>query len=65
LGIAEYWIIDRFRRQATLWRRAGDAYAATTIDENDGVLSSPLLPGLELPLAELLAEADRLKDAEE
>jgi len=53
-GVKEYWVIDRFERQLTVFRgdeviavRDGDTYAP------------PLLPGFELPLRTLLELADR------
>jgi Uma2 family endonuclease len=55
LGVREYWIIDRFRRTLTVCRP----------DKPDAVVPeqetyrTPLLPGFELPLANVLAEADR------
>lgn len=55
LGIAEYWVVDRFDRSLTACHvdgrqevvREGNAYA------------TPLLPGFELPLDRLLSAADR------
>ena len=58
LGIREYWIIDRFRRVMTVYRP--DA-KEIEIGE-DGVYRTDLLPGFELPLARLLAIADRWPD---
>ena len=56
-GVLEYWVIDRFRRQMTVFRhdgsRAGVAESET--------FRTPLLPGFELPLSRLLAEADLLE----
>jgi Uma2 family endonuclease len=51
-GVKEYWVIDRFRRQLTVFRgrqtstfKAGDVY------------TTDLLPGFELPVAKLFAIA--------
>ena len=54
LGIREYWIIDRFRRSMTVIRQ-GDVQVLAEAD----TYKCDLLPGLELPLARLLAIADR------
>ncbi|MBC8871055.1 MAG: Uma2 family endonuclease [Planctomycetes bacterium] len=59
IGIREYWIIDRFRRQMTVVRWDEDDCQEMTMSETD-VYTTPLLPGFELPLASLLAEADML-----
>lgn len=58
LGVAEYWIIDRFRRTMTVHRRPG-AEPAEQVLSADAVFRTPLLPGFELPLGRLLAVADR------
>jgi Uma2 family endonuclease len=55
LGVPEYWLIDRFRRTMTVWRSDG----SEEVVPHDGVYRTPLLPGFELPLARLLAAADR------
>jgi Uma2 family endonuclease len=54
-GIAEYWVIDRFRRILTVYRKGK---AELVITENK-TYSTPLLPGFVLPLARLLEIADR------
>jgi Uma2 family endonuclease len=63
-GIAEYWIIDRFRRAMTVYRRLSDQQPETVVQEGQ-VYATPLLPGFELPLAKLFAEADRLAQAQQ
>ena len=57
-GIDEYWIIDRFRRQMTVYRWRGKRWAKQAYQE-DETYSTPLLPGFELPLAKLLAASDK------
>lgn len=59
LRIKEYWIIDRFRRTMTVFRQQGKKVQATLVPEQE-VYRTPLLPGFELPLAQILAVADRL-----
>jgi Uma2 family endonuclease len=58
LGIAEYWLVDRFRRTMTVYRNAPRAPAEQVVAENE-VYRTDLLPGFELPLARLFAVADR------
>jgi Uma2 family endonuclease len=58
IGLAEYWIIDRFRRRMTVVRLAGDEVSEIVLDE-DQVYTTPRLPGFQLPLQPLLAKADR------
>ena len=58
IDIAEYWIIDRFRRTMTVFLNQPDGPREQLVRENE-VYRTPLLPGFELPLARLLAVADR------
>lgn len=58
LGVQEYWILDRFERQLTLVRFDAQAESQIVLTESD-TLTTPLLPGFELPLSRWLAEADR------
>ena len=62
VGLEEYWIIDRFRRRLTVYRRKDDEILASVIEENE-VYTTPLLPGFQLPLARLLAVSDALEQA--
>lgn len=57
LGIAEYWVIDRFRRTMTVFANRPGAPAERVIAEAEAYRPD-LLPGFELPLARLLALAD-------
>jgi Uma2 family endonuclease len=54
-GVAEYWIVDRFRRTLTVIRPAAQDQVVAEAE----TFKTPLLPGFELPLAPLLAVADR------
>ena len=63
VGVQEYWIIDRFRRRMTVVRGGVDPVTEIIITERD-TYTTPLLPGFELPLAQLLAVADALEAAE-
>jgi Uma2 family endonuclease len=65
LGVREYWIIDRFDRTMTVWAApsvAGGEVTATVVAA-DGTYRTPLLPGFELPLARILAAADRWSES--
>jgi len=62
-GLKEYWIIDRFRRRMTVYRRERDEVVEVTVRENE-LYSTPLLPGFQLPLAKLLQLSDALEQAE-
>jgi Uma2 family endonuclease len=56
-GVQEYWIIDRFRRIMTVYRKglAGPTYEVVTETQS---YRTDLLPGFALPLSALLAKAD-------
>jgi len=56
LGIAEYWIVDRFRRTMTVHRNRPEV-AEIVVKEGE-VYETPQLPGFVLPLSELLEAAD-------
>ena len=62
-GVLEYWIIDRFRRRMTVVQRSTGTVTEVVITEQE-TYSTPLLPGFELPLAQLLAVADAVEAAE-
>lgn len=57
IGIKEYWIIDRFRRIMTVVIDEVGGSREVIVRENE-IYRTPLLPGFELPLAQLLAAAD-------
>jgi Uma2 family endonuclease len=58
VGVAEYWVIDRFLRVMTVYRRPPSQPEEQVIPP-DGIYRTPLLPGFELPLARILATADQ------
>lgn len=58
VGVQEYWVIDRFRRQMTVF--FGDGTERVVAEED--VYESPLLPGFRLALESLLRIADRWSD---
>mgnify|MGYP002623578571 CR=1 FL=1 len=54
LGVAEYWLVDRFRPGMYVSPRGGET---VFVAENE-TYATELLPGFELPLPELLVLAD-------
>ena len=56
-GVGEYRMFDTDRKAVRVYRRAGDrlALAAEFSATASDILTSPLLPGLEIPLIELFA----------
>lgn len=63
LGISEYWIFDRFRRTMTVFRNEPPGVIEQVHGEND-TYRTDRLPGFELPIARLRAEADRVERAQ-
>jgi len=57
IGVKEYWIIDRFRRTLSVCRGTDKPLIVKEAE----TYTSPLLPGFELKLSELLKVADRWK----
>jgi Uma2 family endonuclease len=55
-GIAEYWIFDRFRRTLTVIRRGRKK--ELVVPEKD-IYQSPLLPGFDVLVGQILLAADR------
>jgi Uma2 family endonuclease len=60
IGVREYWVIDRFERVMTVYFDEAGKPGERHITENE-TYRSTLLPGFELPLARLLAAADKWK----
>ena len=58
LGVAEYWIIDRFRRIMMVYRNEPTGSVVQTVTETQ-TYETNHLPGFSLPLARLLTHADR------
>jgi len=57
-GVQEYWIVDPDIDVVRIYTRAGDRFARPVelSRENGDVFTTPLLPGLELPLARVFRE---------
>ena len=60
LGVREYWVIDRFQRTLTVFRKS-PAEPIEQVFDATAIYRTPLLPGFELKLAEILAVADEWK----
>ena len=58
-GIPEYWILDPVNDTLTVLELAGGQYIErATLGRND-ILTTPAIPGLSVPLAELFDDPDR------
>jgi Uma2 family endonuclease len=57
-GVMEYWVIDPEIEVVKVYRRTGDRYerAAELSIEAGDVLTTPLLPGLDLPLTQIFQD---------
>ncbi len=55
-GVREYWLVDPTRKTVRVFRREGEAFLAPVdlAAAADDVLTSPLFPGLEIRLREIL-----------
>jgi Uma2 family endonuclease len=54
VGVDEYWLVDPDRDVVTIYRRGAEGFNPPIRLEKDGVVTTPLLPGLELHLARAL-----------
>ena len=56
--MVEYWVVDPEIDAVKVFRRTNDRYArvAELLLENDDVLTTPLLPDLELRLAKIFED---------
>jgi Uma2 family endonuclease len=61
VGGVEYWVFDRFERTFTVYRRMRPQQRIFRANE---IYRTPLLPGFELSIAQLLAVADRWAESE-
>jgi Uma2 family endonuclease len=59
-GVREYWIIDRFRRIMTVYRKGPFGPVQQVVADAQNY-ETDLLPGFTLPLARLLSRADQWK----
>jgi Uma2 family endonuclease len=63
IGVDEYWVIDRFQRTLTVFRKQGGRVKKQVITAKQ-TYTTDLLPGFELPLGKLLAVADSWPESE-
>ena len=61
LGVREYWMIDRFRRQMTVYSRVDSKWKRRALAEND-TYRTDIVPSFDLPIGKLLGFADRYAD---
>ncbi|HEV2855462.1 MAG TPA: Uma2 family endonuclease [Thermoanaerobaculia bacterium] len=54
-GVGEFWLVDGFRKRITVFRRVDSIFcrAPELSAEAEDMLATPLVPGLEIPLAEI------------
>jgi Uma2 family endonuclease len=62
-GVKEYWVIDRFRRVLTVYKRQRGKVREQVVTA-EGVYQTALLPGFELPLGRLFTIAANWQTAE-
>ncbi|HSN88166.1 MAG TPA: Uma2 family endonuclease, partial [Thermoanaerobaculia bacterium] len=57
LGVQEYWLADPFRRAMTVYRLDEGCFREEAVlqAEREDILTTPLIPGLEIRLAEIFA----------
>ena len=58
-GVLEYWIFDPMNDTATLLELQDGGYVERAVLGADGVVSTPLLPGLSIPLSEVFNNSRR------
>ena len=54
-GVLEYWMFDPFRKGTDVWERSAGGIRSLSAAAGD-ILTTPLLPGLEIPLAEVFKD---------
>lgn len=54
-GVDEYWIVDPQRESVQVFRRRADRYRLAAEHGTGGRLTTPIFPGLEIPLEEIFA----------
>ena len=60
-GVREYWIVDVESRTVDVWRSRESALDTRRVVSGDGTIQSSVLPGLEVPLAEVFAGVERIR----
>ena len=54
-GVGEYWIVDPIARTVRLLELAGNEFVARAFLDESGEITSPLLPGLSIPVSRIFA----------
>lgn len=54
-GVDEYWVVDPDNDFVDVYRRMADKFGPLIRHSRDEILTTPLLPGLEIPLDEVFA----------
>jgi Uma2 family endonuclease len=57
LGVQEFWLFDRFRKQLTVFHRRGGTDREQVVPMAE-TYATPLLPGFELPIGQILKRAE-------
>jgi Uma2 family endonuclease len=52
-GVQEYWVVDPDQETLTVYRLEGDRFHSSTDLTPEDTVTTPLLPGLELPLEKI------------
>ena len=55
VGVEEYWLVDPDQNVVTIYRRGPVGFLPPVRFEKDGIVTTPLLPDFELPLARVIA----------
>ena len=55
VGVDEYWLVDPEHDIVTIYRRGAEGFEPPVGYEKNSVVTTPLMPGLELPLDRVLA----------
>lgn len=55
-GVSEYWLVDPESETVEVLALGEEGFTRTRLFERDETLTSPRLPGLEVPLAEVFAD---------
>jgi Uma2 family endonuclease len=63
IDIEEYWLFDRFERILTIFFKQGKRIKKRVIREGE-TYATPLLPGFELALSDILAQADKWEETD-
>jgi len=59
-GVGEYWIIDPVAETVELYRLEGNAYPPVAA-QSDGLLSSDVVPGFQIPVRAIFDEAENAR----